>query len=124
MCETLSPPFPPFYHIMLIFKVYIMGKYKNIFPMQLVKVHWVGERQRIEWKEFSVCMVWSDYTVCLVVLKKLFSFQNLHLQCHPLLNYKIDCWDLAETGVSPYVSQYNSIFLVCVAISCYPFGPK
>jgi len=41
---------------------------------ELVKVHRVGERQRIEWKEFSVCMVRSDYTVCLVVLKKLLSF--------------------------------------------------
>ena len=69
-------------------------------------------------------MVWSDYTVCLLVLKKLFSFQNLHLQCHPLLIDKIDCCDLADTGVSAYASQYDSIFLVCVAISCYPFCPK
>jgi len=60
-------------YIILIFEVYIVGKYKNILPTQFVKVHWVGERQRIEWKEFSVCMVWSDYTVCLIVLKKLFS---------------------------------------------------
>ena len=88
-----------------------------------MKMHWVGERQRME--KFCVQAVRGEYTVCVVVFKKLFSFYNFDLECYVLLIYKVDCCDLAEFwNSSAHTYQYDCILLVCVAISSYPFSPE